>query len=553
MHRERLVDAGGESGGGESLPFLVAPCGHGDDRNRARIAYIGVAQQFQQLETVRSGHLYIRQEQVVVRFAHLPDQRTGIPAGRAGDTVAFEHLPDDFELQRVVVDGEDTLRKTCGGIGNPHLALHRLVRQRQGERHAERAALADLAGDGNFPVQQPDQPFRDRQPQAETFGVRVGSRTLERVEDACRRFFAHADTRVFDGQQERTVLITGGEADASRPGELDGVREQVVRDLLDAVAVAADRNVRAPEIALKKKPFVVGSTGESRRDAFQQVGKPERGVVAGLLRLVETVHVQEVVQQVQDMLAQYADIGQMAVASLAVARVHRQLRATVDDAQRGAYVVGNRQDDFLAHIQQVAVLPDNLFQLALSGLPTPDVPLDDDIREGKQQNRYAQHAGEYAERDLPHVGYSFFPEVESHLCLPVQQGDKRRQFAVQLSVLPTQAVHRIVEIKGRRIPQSIYLAVQSVQVVRRRIYPYRVFLAEEARDAFFAPYLYAGLDGAGDSGRQPVGDQAVHLLPLADALHDAQQVRLFGRQQHSQRIDLFGAHETDALPTEREQ
>ena len=252
------------------------------------------------------------------------------------------------------------------------------------------------------------------------------------------------------------------------------------------------------------------------------------------------------------MFAQLADIGQMAVAPLAVARLHRQLRAAVDDAQRGAYVVGDRQDDFLAHIQQVAVLADNLFQLALSGLPTPDVPLDDDIREGKQQNRYAQHAGEYAERDLPHVVYPFFPEVESHLCLPVQQGDKRRQFAVQLSVLPTQAVHRIVEIKGRGIPQSIYLTVQHMQVIRRWKYPYRVLLAEEARDAFLAPYLHAGLGGTGDGGRQPLGDQAVHRLPLADALHDAQQVRLFGRQQHPQRIDLFRAHETDTLPAERE-
>lgn len=179
--------------------------------------------------------------------------------------------------------------------------------------------------------------------------------------------------------------------------------------------------------------------------------------------------------------------------------------------------------------------------------------MDDDIREGKQQNRHAQHAGEYAERGLPHVGYSFFPEVERFLNLPVQQGDKCRQFAVQLSVLPTQTVHRIVEIKGRGTPQSIYLIVQRMQVVRRRKYPYRVLLTEEARDAFLAPYLYAGLGGTGDGGRQPVGDQAVHLLPLADAPHDAQQVRLFGRQQHPQRIDLFGTHETDALPAEREQ
>ena len=253
------------------------------------------------------------------------------------------------------------------------------------------------------------------------------------------------------------------------------------------------------------------------------------------------------------MLAQLTDIGQMAVAPLAVARLHRQLRAAVDDAQRGAYVVGNRQDDFLAHIQQVAVLADNLFQLALSGLPPPDVPLDDDIRKGKQQDSHAQYAGQYAERGLPHVGYSFFPEVESHLRLPVQQGDKRRQFAVQLSVLPTQAVHRGVEIELRRVFQGGYLAVQRMQVIRRRIYPYRVLLAEEARDAFLAPYLYAGLARTFDDRRQPAGDQAVHLLPLADALHDAQQVRLFGRQQHPQRIDLFGAHEADALTAEREQ
>lgn len=247
-----------------------------------------------------------------------------------------------------------------------------------------------------------------------------------------------------------------------------------------------------------------------------------KGVSLRVFRFVETVHVQEVVQQVQDMFAQHADIGQMSVASLAVARVHRQLRAAVDDAQRGAYVVGNRQDDFLAHIQQVAVLADNLFQLALSGLPPPDVPLDDDIREGKQQNRYAQHAGEYAERGLPHVGNPFFPKVERFLNLSVQQGDKRRQFAVQLLVFPAQAVHRGVEVELRRVFQGGYLAVQRAQVVRRWIYPYRVLLAEEARDAFFAPYLYAGLARNFDDRRQPAGDQAVHLLPLADALHDAQ-------------------------------
>ena len=162
--------------------------------------------------------------------------------------------------------------------------------------------------------------------------------------------------------------------------------------------------------------------------------------------------------------------------------------------------------------------------------------MDDDIREGKQQNRHAQHAGEYAERGLPHVGYSFFPEVESHLRLPVQQGDKRRQFAVQLSVLPAQAVHRIIEIKGRRIPQSIYLAVQRAQVSRRRIYPYRVLLAEKSRDAFFASYFNAGFARTFDDRRQLLDDQTVHRHPLAKALHDTQQVHLFGRQQHPQRI-----------------
>ena len=74
-----------------------------------------------------------------------------------------------------------------------------------------------------------------------------------------------------------------------------------------------------------------------------------------------------------------------------------------------------------------------------------------------------------------------------------------------------------------------YLAAQRVQVVQRRIHPYRVLLAEKAHDAFLAPYLYAGLTRTFDDRRQLLGDQAVHLLPLADAPHDAQQVHVFGK------------------------
>lgn len=74
-----------------------------------------------------------------------------------------------------------------------------------------------------------------------------------------------------------------------------------------------------------------------------------------------------------------------------------------------------------------------------------------------------------------------------------------------------------------------YLAAQRVQVVQRRIHPYRVLLAEKAHDAFLAPYLYAGLTRTFDDRRQLLGDQAVHLLPLADAPHNAQQVHVFGK------------------------
>ena len=91
-----------------------------------------------------------------------------------------------------------------------------------------------------------------------------------------------------------------------------------------------------------------------------------------------------------------------------------------------------------------------------------------------------------------------------------------------------------------------YLAAQRVQVVQRRIHPYRVLLAEKAHDAFLAPYLYAGLTRTFDDRRQLLGDQAVHLLPLADAPHDAQQVHVFGKGDtfHTESSNVGSPHNT---------
>ena len=85
--------------------------------------------------------------------------------------------------------------------------------------------------------------------------------------------------------------------------------------------------------------LVVDHMGESRSGTFQQPVQAERHIVAELFRLVQAVHVQQVVEQVYHMAAYGSDIIQVNVPPFPVPCVHRQFGVAADDVQRGADVV----------------------------------------------------------------------------------------------------------------------------------------------------------------------------------------------------------------------
>ena len=186
--------------------------------------------------------------------------------------------------------------------------------------------------------------------------------------------------------------------------------------------------------------------GEPRCDTFQQAGKPKRYVMACFFRFVEPVHVQQVVQQVQDMFAQYADIGQMSVAFFAVAHIHRQFSAAIDDTQRGAYVMGNRQNDFLAHIQKVAVFIYDFLHLLPKFRVSPQMPLNnhkgDNQQDDGRENKSRDDAGGASVR----LRDILFPILECGLHVVVDASEQGEQFPVQFPVAGAQAVGIVVHI-----------------------------------------------------------------------------------------------------------
>lgn len=134
----------------------------------------------------------------------------------------------------------------------------------------------------------------------------------------------------------------------------------------------------------------------------------------------------------------------------------------------------------------------------------------------------------------------FSRKSKAHLRLPVQQGDKRRQFAVQLSVLSAQAVHR-----GRRNRTPACLSGSLFGCSARAGFatadtPVSCPSCRKIPRCLSCAVPLCGLARTFDDRRLLLGDQAVHRFPLADALHDVQQVRLFGHKQHRSVLTCSG-------------
>ena len=129
------------------------------------------------------------------------------------------------------------------------------VVQRQVE--GEGAALSVHAGEADFAAEEHGQFAADRQAEtgAAVLARGAGVGLLERLEDQPLLLRRHADAGVFDGERDdllgiaehgviRAPAVRGqGDADVDMAlsGELDGVGEQVLEDLLQPLRVAVHR------------------------------------------------------------------------------------------------------------------------------------------------------------------------------------------------------------------------------------------------------------------------------------------------------------------------
>ena len=119
--------------------------------------------------------------------------------------------------------------------------------------------------------------------------------------------------------------------------------------------------------------------GKNRSGTLQKLVQVERYIVSYLFRLVQPVHVQQVVEQVNHMAAYNSDIVQVNVPPFSFPCVHRQFSVAADDVQRGADIVRHGQDDVLAHFQQCGILFYRLFQTFPCPCLFAQVPLDNQV------------------------------------------------------------------------------------------------------------------------------------------------------------------------------
>ena len=166
--------------------------------------------------------------------------------------------------------------------------------------------------------------------------------------------------------------------------------------------------------------LVIDHVGESENGTFQQVFKAERHIVAGFFGLVQTVHVQQVVEQVYHMFTHNSDVVHVIVPAFLFTGIHSQLGTTADDVQRGADVMGNGQDNILPHFQQRIVLFYCFFQAFPVFCLNLDIPLYDKIQNKQQDYGECNQTGNDKRRMFVRGFKTFFFTLKGSPCLLVQ-------------------------------------------------------------------------------------------------------------------------------------
>ena len=179
--------------------------------------------------------------------------------------MAAQHFSYDAKLPEVVIQHKDARPIHTKVPGNSFRVQGGFpVGRRKGEQDDEFAALPFPAFHTDGAAHPGDQPGADGKAETETGYATCVLQPLESGEYPLRVLFVHAAPRIPDTQTQLAPPVLRLQPDAPFLGELQGIREQVVDDLLEMALVAADHHVRAGEtereaqaLPLRKRGVIV--------------------------------------------------------------------------------------------------------------------------------------------------------------------------------------------------------------------------------------------------------------------------------------------------------
>ena len=184
----------------------------------------------------------------------------------------------------------------------------------------ERAALAGGAAEADFAAQHPGDFTADRQPQARAAVLAAGRpvRLLERLEDDLLLFGRDADAGVANAEGEHRLgmvepLVLRAPPPAHRRdlqrhtpalGELEGVGQQVLENLLEALGVGVDRPRKAGRhVHLEVELLALGDVAEGAIDVVVQVAERDVARVNDDRARFDLRQVEDVIDQHQQVVA----------------------------------------------------------------------------------------------------------------------------------------------------------------------------------------------------------------------------------------------------------
>ena len=193
-----------------------------------------------------------------------------------------------------------------------------------GEVEGEERTLARIALDVDLAAEEPGDLPRDREPETGAAVLAAGGpvRLLEGLEDDLLLVLGDADAGVLDveadhraGREQRRGLEEGAvlhhldpHRDASLLGELEGVGEEVLQDLLQALRVGA--NVRGDlrlDLDREIQPLLLGDRPEVAIDELLQVGDGDVARLDLHLARLDLAEVEDLVDEREEIAARGVD------------------------------------------------------------------------------------------------------------------------------------------------------------------------------------------------------------------------------------------------------